>query len=113
MPLSKQRLLQRGFNQSALLAGALEAGPVRKVHHEILVRIRDTAAQSSLPRSERHANVAHAFAVHPDWFTALRGKKVVLVDDVMTTGASLHAAAQALAQAGAAQTVALVFARTP
>jgi predicted amidophosphoribosyltransferase len=57
--------------------------------------------------------VAQAFAVHPDWFTALRGKKVVLVDDVMTTGASLHAAAQALAQAGAAQTVALVFARTP
>ena len=113
MPLSKQRLLERGFNQSAVLAGALEAGPVRKVHHDILVRIRDTAAQSSLPRSERHANVAHAFAVHPDWFTALLGKKVVLVDDVMTTGASLHAAAQALAQAGAAQTVALVFARTP
>jgi ComF family protein len=113
MPLSKQRLLERGFNQSAVLAGALETGASRKVHHGILVRIRDTAAQSSLPRSERQANVAQAFAVHPDWFTALRGKKVVLVDDVMTTGASLHTAAQALAQAGAAQTVALVFARTP
>jgi len=113
MPLSKQRLMERGFNQSALLASALETGPVRKVRHDVLVRIRDTAAQSKLPRKERHANVAQAFAVHPDWFTALRGKKVVLVDDVMTTGASLHAAARALAQAGAAQTVALVFARTP
>jgi len=113
MPLSQQRLLQRGFNQSAVLAGALETGSQRKLRHDVLVRIRDTAAQSKLPRSERYANVAHAFAVHPDWFTALRGKKVVLVDDVMTTGASLHAAAQALAQAGAAQTVALVFARTP
>ena len=113
MPLSKQRLLERGFNQSAVLAAALETGPGSKVRHNVLVRIRDTAAQSSLPRRERQANVAQAFAVHPDWITALRGKKVVLVDDVMTTGASLHAAAQALAQAGAAQTVALVFARTP
>jgi len=113
MPLSKQRLLERGFNQSAVLAAALETGPGSKVRHDVLVRIRDTAAQSSLPRRERQANVAQAFAVHPDWFTALRGKKVVLVDDVMTTGASLHAAAQALAQVGAAQTVALVFARTP
>ena len=113
MPLSKQRLLERGFNQSALLASALETGAQRKVRHDVLVRIRDTAAQSKLPRRERHANVAQAFAVHPDWFAPLRGKKVVLVDDVMTTGASLHAAARALAQAGAAQTVALVFARTP
>jgi phosphoribosylpyrophosphate synthetase len=56
----------------------------------------------SLPRSERHVNVAKAFVVHPDRFDAVRGKKVVLVDDVMTTGASLHAAARALAQAGAA-----------
>ena len=113
MPLSKQRLLERGFNQSAVLAEALQTGPQRKVRQDVLVRVRDTAAQSSLPRTERHANMADAFAVHPDWFAALRGKKVVVVDDVMTTGASLHAAAHALAQAGVAQTVALVFARTP
>jgi len=113
MPLSKQRLRERGFNQSAVLAEALYTGTQRKVRQDLLVRIRDTAAQSSLPRRERHANVAHAFAVHPDSFTKMRGQKVVLVDDVMTTGASLHAAAQALAQAGVAQTTALVFARTP
>ena len=113
MPLSKQRLLERGFNQSAVLAEALQTGPQRKVRQDVLVRVRDTAAQSSLPRTKRHVNMADAFAVHPDWFAALRGKKVVVVDDVMTTGASLHAAAHALAQAGVAQTVALVFARTP
>ena len=113
MPLSQQRLLERGFNQSAVLASALETGAPRKVRHDVLVRIRDTAAQSSLPRRERYANVANAFAVHPDWFAPMRGKKVVLVDDVMTTGASLHAAARALSQAGVAQTMALVFARTP
>ncbi len=113
MPLSQQRLLERGFNQSAVLAGALEIGRDRKVRHDLLVRIRDTAAQSSLPRRDRHANVAQAFAVHPDWFTTLRGKKVVVVDDVMTTGASLQAAARALTQAGAGHIVALVFARTP
>ncbi len=112
MPLSQQRLLERGFNQSAVLAGALEMGPGSKVRHDVLLRIRDTAAQSSLPRRDRHANVAQAFAVHPDWFTTLRGKKVVVVDDVMTTGASLQAAARALTQAGAGQIVALVFART-
>ena len=112
MPLSGQRLLERGFNQSDVLAAALETGQPRKVRRDVLVRIRDTAAQSSLPRSERHANVANAFVVHPEGFNAVRGKTVMLVDDVMTTGASLHAAARALAQAGAAQTIALVFART-
>ncbi|NBW24618.1 MAG: ComF family protein [Betaproteobacteria bacterium] len=113
MPLSRQRLLERGFNQSDVLAAALETGQPRKVRRDVLVRTRDTAAQSSLPRSERHANVANAYVVHPEGFNAVQGKKVVLVDDVMTTGASLHAAARALAQAGAAQTIALVFARTP
>jgi len=57
--------------------------------------------------------VAQAFVVHPDRFAALRGKKVLLLDDVMTTGASLHAAARALLHAGAQPVTALVFARTP
>ncbi len=113
MPLSRQRLLERGFNQSDVLAAALVTGSQRTVRRDVLVRIRDTTPQSSLPRSERSANVANAFVVHPGRFHAVQGKKVVLIDDVMTTGASLHAAARALAQAGAAQTTALVFARTP
>lgn len=114
MPLSKGRLRERGFNQSSLLAHALDAPHApAKVRDDVLVRIRDTAAQSSLPHSQRRANVAQAFAVHPDQFGAAQGKSVLLVDDVMTTGASLHAAARALAHAGVAEVSAVVFARTP
>lgn len=113
MPLSARRLRERGFNQSGLLARALIPNQTGSVREDILVRVVDTAAQSSLPHRERQANVAHAFAVHPAQFGALRGKKLLIVDDVMTTGASLHAAARALAHTGAAEVSAVVFARTP
>ena len=76
-----------------------------------LLRIRDTPAQSSLARKERLSNVAHAFAIDPLRQRDLEGKNVILVDDVMTSGASLCAAAQALRQAGVGQVTALVFAR--
>lgn len=113
MPLSAHRLRERGFNQSGLLAHALRPSQAGAVREDILVRVVDTAAQSSLPYRERQANVAHAFAVHPAHFNSLRGKKLLIVDDVMTTGASLHAAARTLAHAGAAEVAAVVFARTP
>ena len=113
MPLSNQRLRERGFNQSLALARAVAQEHADKVQGGVLLRIRDTLPQSSLPHPQRQANVAKAFVVHPDRFAALRGKKVLLLDDVMTTGASLHAAARALQHAGAQPATALVFARTP
>ena len=113
MPLSAQRLRERGFNQSLVLARALARELPTKVQDGVILRIRDTLPQSSLPHPQRQANVAQAFVVHPDRFAALRGKKVLLLDDVMTTGASLHAAAGALLHAGAQPVTALVFARTP
>jgi ComF family protein len=109
MPLSNQRLLQRGFNQALLLARALAA---EKTRADLLLRILDTRAQSELKRSERLRNVQGAYAVEPAMAASLQGKRVVLVDDVMTSGASLHAAASALRQAGAAHITALVVART-
>lgn len=109
MPLSDARLRQRGFNQSLLLARQLEA---EKTRVDLLLRIRDTRAQSELPRSERLRNVQGAFALEPALAQSLRGVRVVLVDDVMTSGASLHAAANVLRQAGAAHITALVVART-
>lgn len=109
MPLSAQRLAQRGFNQTLLLARALCAS---KVRDDLLLRIRDTPPQSSLPRKERLDSVQHAFAANPLKSSALRDRQVVLVDDVMTSGASLAAAANALRQAGARHITALVFART-
>lgn len=109
MPLFPSRLRERGFNQADLLARALEP---RKVRRDVLLRIRDTGAQHALPRNERLRNVQGAFALEPAQYAFVAGKRLVLVDDVMTTGASLHAAASALRAAGALHITALVFART-
>ncbi len=108
MPLSRLRLQERGFNQALLLARALAPD---KTQAQVLLRVRDTPAQSSLSRAARLTNVQHAFAVDPVRQTDIVGKRLVLVDDVMTSGASLAAAAACLRQAGAAHITALVFAR--
>lgn len=108
MPLSTQRLQSRGFNQAWLLAQALSPA---KARGQWLLRIRDTPAQSSLAGKERLANVAKAFAIDPLRQRDLEGKNVLLVDDVMTSGASLRAAALPLRQAGVRRVTALVFAR--
>lgn len=108
MPLSAQRMRTRGFNQAWELARRLAPD---KLEAALLLRIRDTAAQSTLSRVARLRNVQHAFAVEPSRAGALAGKRVVLVDDVMTSGASLYAAAAALRQAGASHVTGLVLAR--
>lgn len=109
MPLSSRRLSERGFNQTLLLARALHPAKVRT---DLLLRIQDTPPQRTLPRRERLRSVQHAFAVDPLHSAELKDKRVVLVDDVMTSGASLAAAATAVRQAGAAHISGLVFART-
>jgi ComF family protein len=109
IPLSAQRLAERGYNQSWLLARQLSP---HKADAHLLLRTRDTPAQRTLPRTERLSNLMGAFAVEPLRAAQLRGKTVVLVDDVMTSGASLHTAAQVLREAGARQVNALVLART-
>lgn len=108
MPLSRERLQERGFNQALLLAKALAPS---KAKAQLLLRIRDTPPQSSLSRAARLQNVRLAFAVDPMQHAAVAGKRIVLVDDVMTSGASLSAAAECLRQAGATHITALVFAR--
>jgi ComF family protein len=109
IPLSTQRLSERGYNQSWLLARQLSP---HKASARLLLRTRDTPSQRTLPRAERLANLVGAFAVEPLQAAQLRGKKVVLIDDVMTSGASLHTAARVLREAGASQVCALVLART-
>jgi ComF family protein len=108
MPLSRRRLQERGFNQALLLARALAPDKTRA---QVLLRVRDTPAQSSLSRAARLTNVQHAFAVDPVLQVQIAGKRLVLVDDVMTSGASLTAAATCLRQAGAAHITTLVLAR--
>lgn len=109
MPLSHTRLKERGFNQALLLARALEP---EKMRFDILLRVKETPPQSSLPRTERLLAVQGAYALEPKHRALVQGKRIVLVDDVMTTGASLHAVALTLRRAGAAHITALVFART-
>jgi ComF family protein len=110
MPLSHTRLKERGFNQTALLADAICP---EKTHTGLLQRIRHTDALSGMDRQQRARNIHNAYALTPSASATLRGKKVVLLDDVMTTGASLHAAAHVLRQADVSHITALVFARTP
>ncbi len=109
MPLSRQRLRERGFNQALEIARRLASG---RTDATLLLRVRDTRPQTSLDRADRQANVQGAFAVDPLRADVLRGCDVVLVDDVMTSGASLFAAARILRQAGAARVTALAVART-
>ena len=109
MPLSRERLAQRGFNQALQLARALAAPKLRT---DLLLRLRDTAPQTALGRKQRAANVRGAFGVEPLRAGELRGRHVLLVDDVMTSGASIFAAASALRSAGCAAASAMVVART-
>jgi len=109
MPLFASRLRKRGFNQALELARRLAP---RQCDAGLLLRMRDTPAQSGLNRSQRLHNLRGAFALDPLRAAEARGARMVLVDDVMTTGASLTLAAQVLREAGAAHITALVLART-
>lgn len=109
MPLAGQRLRTRGFNQALLLARQLAPD---KTDPRLLLRIKDTPPQSALTRAQRLVSVQDAFAVEPLRVHQLKGKRLVLVDDVMTSGASLFAAARVLRAAGAAHITGLVIART-
>lgn len=111
IPLSRQRLRQRGYNQVLQLARHL--GAETRLRADLLLRLQDTAAQSGLARAQRLRNLRGAFALEPLAAQAVAGRRVLLVDDVMTTGATLHAAALVLRAAGAAHIAALVLARTP
>ena len=109
MPLSPERLRTRGYNQALLLARQLSA---ERTDGRILLRIKDTPPQSSLNREERLDSVRGAFAVDPLLSSKIKNVRLVLVDDVMTSGASLFAAARVLRAAGAAHITAIVLART-
>jgi ComF family protein len=108
IPLHPKRLRARGFNQAARLAEPVAAALGVPLARALLSRSRDTPSQTTLDRDRRAENVADAFAVRdPD---AARGRSVLLVDDVCTTGATMRAAFAALRCAGAVEVRAVVLA---
>lgn len=111
VPLHWRRLWARRFNQSAALAAAISQAAGVKVLHGALRRVKATAQQVGLSRSERAENVQGAFKVPPAQRAEVAGKRLVLIDDVLTSGATADTCARALLRAGAARVDALVFAR--
>lgn len=108
LPLSEARLRERGFNQALEIARVVAKGLRLPLQSEACRRVRDTPPQASLPFGERRKNVRGAFVCDAD----LDGARVALVDDVLTTGASLDACARVLRKAGALEVTGWVVART-
>ena len=110
VPLHRKRLRQRGYDQALELAKPLAVACSLPLRDDLLLRARATAAQSRLHADQRKRNLRNAFEVDAP---AALPSCVVLIDDVMTTGATLHAAAKALRKAGVARVEAWVCARVP
>ena len=115
IPLSKQRLQTRGFNQAWELATELasQSRSAARADSSLLLRVKNTRPQTELKREARLDNVKGAFQIDPLRIEELKGKRVVLIDDVMTSGASLFTAASILRAAGTAHITGIVLARTP
>jgi len=111
VPLHWRRLWTRRFNQSAALAEAIARESGVTVAHHAVKRVKATAQQVGLSRKDRASNVSGAFQVAPEARAEVAGRRLVLVDDVLTSGATVDACARALLRAGAAQVDVLVFAR--
>lgn len=113
IPLAPSRLRERGFNQAWELTKHLRPHTPAQALPDLLHRAETHRTQHTLPKAERLAHARSALRVNPSHTPALHQQHIVLVDDVMTTGATLQAAAHVLLQAGAASVSAMVFARTP
>lgn len=111
VPLHARRLWQRRFNQSALLALALAKRCGKTCLPNALLRRRHTAPQKGLDRNARRRNVRNAFVLNPRADENVRGKNILLVDDVLTSGATLNECARVLKKSGAKKVFVLTIAR--
>ena len=112
MPMHPQRLKERGFNQALEIAKVLCKNHKEKLDYKSVTRQTLTPPQASLPLKERVKNIKGAFNVNADKLDKLQGKRIAIIDDVMTTGASLNELAKTLKKAGASHVECWVIART-
>lgn len=108
MPLARGRLAERGFNQALEIARVVAAETGTRILHDACRKVADTPPQAALPWKERARNVRRAFVCDAD----LEGKRIAVVDDVLTTGATLNELARVLRKAGAASVRGWIVART-
>jgi ComF family protein len=111
VPLHWRRAWRRRYNQSGALARVIQGKSGVRLRGDLLLRVRSTEQQVGLSRQQRASNVQGAFEVSPDRRSEVAGRRVILIDDVLTSGATVDACARALLRAKAAQVDVLVFAR--
>lgn len=111
VPLHRWRLLKRRYNQAAVMAFALTRAAGIRTVPDVLLRQRATPPQGHLSVAERAKNVRKAFALNPRRKAQITGKRIVLIDDVYTSGATVNECAQVLIEAGAASVDVLTLAR--
>jgi competence protein ComFC len=108
VPLGKERLKERGYNQAALLARPIALSQNIRYSSKALLRVKDIRSQVGLNITQRRQNVSGAFWANPEF---VRGRSVLIVDDVTTTGATVDACAEAVKEAGATDIFAMTLAR--
>ena len=111
MPLHRWRLWKRGYNQAGLIASALARRTGHEIELGLVARIRPTVSLRGLGRKARAEAVRGAFRVPERFHSLVRGRTILLIDDVYTTGATAQACAKALKRAGAARVNILCWAR--
>lgn len=111
VPLHRWRLIRRRYNQAAVMGQFLAKSTGVGFVADGLIRNRATQSQGHMNAKERHKNVKKAFAVHPKRTGQIKGKKIILIDDVYTTGATVRECVRALLDGGAAEVSVLTLAR--
>lgn len=113
VPLHKKRLRERKFNQAILLSKAiLKYYKTLEFYPDVLIRTRYNKAQVGLSQKEREKNLKDIFVINEKYLSKIKDKKILLIDDVMTTGTTINNCSKVLKKAGAKEIVALTIAKT-